>query len=64
MSDAREAKLIAHINRKSWWHVPPRDPRAYERRGKFYASSFREAEFYGRPLDDPERVSRAYFKTC
>ena len=50
-------KLIAHINRQAWWHVPPRDPRASEKRGKFYSSSFREAEFWGRPLDEPERVS-------
>ena len=49
-------RLIRHVNRKDWWHVPPADPHAYERRGKFFASSFREAEFYGRPLDNPERV--------
>jgi hypothetical protein len=29
---------------------------AYSKRGKFFASSFSEAEFYGRPLDDPLRV--------
>jgi hypothetical protein len=29
---------------------------AYSKRGKFFASSFRDAEFYGRPLDDPKRV--------
>ena len=28
---------------------------AYQKRGKFLASSFAEAEFYGRPLDEPER---------
>lgn len=39
-------KLIAHVNRKDWWHVPPRDPSAYSKRGKFFASSFREAEFW------------------
>lgn len=50
-------RLILHINRKAWWHVPPMDPRAYEKRGKFLASSFREAEFYGRPHDIPERVA-------
>jgi len=50
-------RLIRHINRKAWWHVPPMDPRAYEKRGKFLASSFREAEFYGRPNDIPERVA-------
>jgi len=49
-------KLIRHVNRKDWWHVPPADPRAYQKRGKFFASSFRDAEFYGRPLDNPERV--------
>src|SRR6267378_5224291 len=52
-------KLIAHVNRKDWWHVPPRDPSAYSKRGKFLASSFREAEFWGRPLDEPQRVSIA-----
>jgi len=50
-------KLIAHINRKHWWHVTPADPDAYQKRGKFYASSFREAEFYGRPNDVSERVN-------
>lgn len=49
-------KPIAHVNGKDWWHVPPRDPSAYRKRGKFLASSFREAEFWGRPLDQPERV--------
>ena len=49
-------KLIAFVNRKDWWHVPPRDPNAYRKRGKFLASSFREAEFWGRPLDEPQKV--------
>lgn len=48
--------LIAHINRKGWWHVKPADARAYEKRGKFLASNFQEAEFYGRPGDQPEKV--------
>jgi hypothetical protein len=52
-------KLVSHINRKNWWHVPPLDPRAYQKRGKFLASSFGEAEFYGRPLDEPQRVKIA-----
>jgi hypothetical protein len=54
--DLFSQKLVAHINRKAWWHVPPRDPSAYSKRGKFLASSFREAEFWGRPLDEPQRV--------
>lgn len=49
-------RIVAHVNRKKWWHVPPQDPAAYKKRGKFLASSFNEAEFYGRPLDVPERV--------
>ena len=32
------------------------DPKAYRKRGKFLASSFAEAEFYGRPLDEAERT--------
>jgi len=49
-------KLIAFLNRKNWWHVPPVDPDAYRKRGKFLASSFEAAEFYGRPLDEPQKV--------
>jgi len=49
-------KLIAHVNRKGWWHCPPRDLSSYGKREKFFASSFREAEFWGRPLDEPQRV--------
>jgi hypothetical protein len=51
--------LVAHVNRKKWWHVPPADPAAYKKRGKFLASSFAAAEFYGRPLDDPQKVKIA-----
>ena len=50
-------RIIAHVNRKLWWHVPPLDPDAYKKRGKFLASNFGEAEFYGRPLDEPQRVT-------
>jgi hypothetical protein len=56
MNKALHKRLIAHVNRKNWWHVPPHDPAAYEKRGKFLASSFREAEFWGRPLDEPQKV--------
>ena len=48
--------LIKRINRKRWWHVQPQDPRAYEKRGKFFASSYDEAEYYGRP-GEPQRVT-------
>jgi hypothetical protein len=53
-------KIVRHINRKSWWHVPPRDSTAYLKRGKFLASSFAEAEFWGRPLDEPQKVKICY----
>jgi hypothetical protein len=39
--------------------VQPADPRAYQKRGKFFASSFSDAEFYGRPQDEPEQVTIA-----
>lgn len=52
-------KLINYVNRKGWWHAPPQAPDAYAKRGKFLASSFREAEFWGRPLDQPQHVSIA-----
>ncbi len=56
METTSKDKLLARINRKDWWHVPPPDPLAYRKRGKFLASTFREAEFWGRPLDTPTRV--------
>jgi hypothetical protein len=57
MDKTSKDKLLARINRKDWWHVPPSDPEAYQKRGKFLASTFREAEFWGRPLDTPVHVS-------
>jgi hypothetical protein len=56
---AQYERLIAFVNRKAWWHVPPRDPDAYEKRGKFLASSYLEAEFWGRPLNDAQKVTVA-----
>lgn len=49
-------KLLRRINRKDWWHVTPRDTESYSKRGKFLSSTYREAEFYGRPNDVPEHV--------
>ena len=48
--------LIQKINKSEWWHVPPRDPNAYRKRGKFLASTYLQAEFYGRPNLMPEKV--------
>lgn len=50
-------KLVAYVNRKLWWHAPPVDPSAYQQRGMFLSSSYAECEFYGRPLDEPKRVT-------
>ena len=57
MNKALDERLIAYVNRKNWWHVLPVDPDAYRKRGKFYSASFAAAEFWGRPLDEPERVT-------
>lgn len=57
MTKVAYERLVSHVNRKKWWHVPPHDADAYRKRGKFFASSFAEAEFYGRPLDEPQRVT-------
>jgi len=54
---SEEEILITKINNSCWWHVPPCDRDAYKKRGKFFASTFAQAEFYGRPNDEPERVS-------
>ena len=48
--------LIQKINQSNWWHVLPRDPDAYKKRGKFLASTYLQAEFYGEPLIEPEKV--------
>ena len=57
MKQEYREKLIQRINRKDWWHVTPVDPKSYRKRGKFLSSTYREAEFYGRPNDTPERVT-------
>lgn len=49
--------LTEQVNRRKWWHSPPRDNASYRKRGIFLASSYRECEFYGRPLDAPVEVN-------
>lgn len=49
--------LAEQINKRRWWLSPPADKKAYKKRGMFLASSYKECEFYGRPLDEPIRVS-------
>jgi hypothetical protein len=48
-------KLIQHVNKKDWYHVPPAEGQAaYAKRGQFFASNYKDAEFYGRPLDEAQ----------
>jgi hypothetical protein len=54
--NTKQSDIVQYVNRKNWWHVPTVDPMAYKKRGIFYASTYREAEFYGRPVDEPQRV--------
>ena len=56
MSKIKEV-LIDKLNGSFWWHVPPVDPNAYKKRGKFLSSTYTQAENYGRPNIDPEKVS-------
>ena len=63
MKKALHDKLIAHVNRKSWWHLPPMDPKAYTKRGKFLASTYDEAAFYGlfgagKPLEQRVTIAK------
>jgi len=48
--------LIQKIGESEWWHVPPKDPLAYRKRGKFLASTYLQASFYGKPNIESERV--------
>lgn len=55
--DTDRAKLIKNINSRKWYHVPPSEgDAAYAKRGKFMAGSYRNAEFYGRPLNEAQRA--------
>ena len=49
--------LIRKINTGKWWHVTPRDSDAYKKRGKFFASTYLQAQYYGKPTDVPEKVT-------
>ena len=53
VSTASRAKLVAYIKAHKWWRTALPSKTAIKARGVFYASSFHEAEFYGRPLDTP-----------
>ena len=50
-------KLIFYINSHKWWRTALPNEKAVKARGLFYASSYRDAEFYGRPIDAPFSVN-------
>ena len=50
-------KLIRYINYHKWWRTGIPDEKAIKARGLFYASSYKDAEFYGRPIDTPFSVN-------
>ena len=33
-------RIVAHVNRKAWWHVPSQDPMAYSKRGQILRIEF------------------------
>ncbi|MFA6119691.1 MAG: hypothetical protein WC688_07245 [Parachlamydiales bacterium] len=49
--------LIEKINSSNWWHVRPQDKKSYKKRGKFLASTYKQAEFYGKPNLESEKVA-------
>jgi hypothetical protein len=57
MTAMKSSMLVEQINKRNWWHSPPVDQDAYKKRGIFLAGSFKECEFYGRPLDKPLKVN-------
>src|SRR4030066_984294 len=57
MNMKKASSLANQINKRKWWHSPPADRKAYKERGIFLASSYEECEFYGRPLNEPIKVS-------
>jgi len=49
-------KFLLKVNKKEWWRTAENESGKAER-GQFLASSYKEAEFYGRPLDKPFKVN-------
>lgn len=50
-------RYVDSINRKEWWRTALPDKKAIKDRGIFFASRYKDAEFYGRPIDKPFKVS-------
>ena len=52
-----EPEMIDHINHRKWYRTALPGAEAIQERGTFYASSYAEAEFYGRPIEEPFDVN-------
>lgn len=50
-------KISNYINKKEWWRAALPDDVSIKERGVFLASSYSEASFYGRPLDNTFKVN-------
>ncbi len=49
--------FVKAVNKKDWWRTAEPSQEAIAKRGLFLASSYKEAEFYGRPSDEPQKVN-------
>lgn len=56
MNKKQYIQLLKKVNNSNWWHALPRDSASYAKRGKFLASTYKQAEFYGRPNLIPEQI--------
>ena len=50
-------RLISYLNAHEWWRTTLPDKKIVNSRGLFYASSYKDAEFYGRPIDTPFTIN-------
>lgn len=55
LSEETRKRVIKRINQREWWRTRVNKD-VLQERGLFLVSSFRYAEFYGRPLDNPFKV--------
>lgn len=57
MTQRHKEKLVGYINSKDWWRTSIPSSQVINDRGLFYASTYKEAEFYGKPLNSPFKVN-------
>ena len=57
MEKETKDKLVNHVNKHKWWRTSVPEEKEVSDRGMFFASSYRDAEFYGKPINEPFNVS-------